>query len=180
MRRVSYLVIVLSAVLLTPHHALAQRPTATVEVRGDVLKPGQWSVEDLKRQFAKEVQTVKFTPATDKPHQIGTGIPLLSLILAASPRTEKTPKHYDLTFLVIVEARDSYRVFFSMAELLPQCGHAQVWLVWDVDGKPLSGEEAPFRLVVTSDQGHDRYIYGIAGVNLVDGTKLAAQLAAGR
>jgi len=31
-----------------------------------------------------------------------------------------------------------------------------------------------------SDKGHDRYIYGIASVTLVDGTKLASQLAAGK
>lgn len=180
MRRLSGFAMLVAAVLLTGHSVFAQETVATLAVRGDILKPGQWSVVDLKQQFAKEVQTVRFSPGADKPQQVGTGIPLVSLIQAAAPKIEKVPKHYDLTFLVILEARDSYRVFFSLAELLPQCGHAQVWLVWDVDGKPLSGNEAPLRLVVLSDRGHDRYIYGIVGVNLVDGTKLATQLATGR
>ena len=79
-----------------------------------------------------------------------------------------------------MEARDGYRVYFSLAELTPQCGAAQVFLVWEADGKPLTGKEAPFRLAVTSDQGHDRYIYGITTMTLVDGTKLANQLAGRR
>jgi hypothetical protein len=173
-------VMTLAAVVFTAQFVTSQERAATLAVRGDVLKPGPWAVENLKQQFAKEIQTVKFTSGADKQQQVGTGIPLLSLIQAAAPRTEKVPKHHDLTFLVILEARDSYRVFFSLAELLPQCGHAQVWLVWDLDGQPLSDKEAPFRLAVLSDQGHDRYIYGIASVTLVDGTKLATQLAAGR
>ena len=93
---------------------------------------------------------------------------------------EKVPKHHQLTFLVIVEARDSYRAFFSLAELLPECGRTQAYLIWDVDGKPLSGEQAPFRLVVSSDREPDRSIYGIATITLVDGTQLASQLAGGK
>jgi hypothetical protein len=108
------------------------------------------------------------------------GIPLISLLQEASPKTEKVPKHYDLTFLVIIEAHDLYQVFFSLAELLPACGNAQAYLIWDVDGKPLSANEAPFRLIVSSDRGHDGNIYGIASITLVDGTKLASQLAAGQ
>jgi len=179
MHRLSCPALALASILFMTLCVFAQQP-ATLVVRGAVFKPGPWSVENLKQQFANQIQTIKFTPAEDQLQQIGTGIPLLALIQTVAPKTEKVPKHYDLTFLVILEARDSYRVFFSLAELLPQCGHAQVWLIWDVGGKPLSGKEAPFRLVVLSDEGHDRYIYGIASVNLVDGNKLANQLAAGR
>jgi len=170
----------LVAVLFAAQLAWAQERAGTLSIRGDVLKPGRWAVDDLKRQFAKEIQTVKFTSGSDKKQRVGTGVPLLALIQAAEPKTEKVPKHYDLTFLVILEASDSYRVFFSLAELLPQCGHAQVWLLWEADGKLLSGNEAPFRLAVLTDEGHDRCIYGIASMTLVDGTKLATQLASGK
>ena len=47
-------------------------------------------MDDLKRQFANEIQTVKFTNAEEKQQKTGTGIPLLSLIKAAELRTEKT------------------------------------------------------------------------------------------
>jgi hypothetical protein len=134
-------------------------------------------VEALKQQFATQIQTIKFTIGEDKQQKTGTGIPLLSLIKAAGLKTEKVPKHYDLSFLVIIEAHDGYRVYFSYAELSPQSGHAEVWLLWDVDGQPLTGKEAPLRLVVSTDRAPDRCIYGIAAMTLVDGTKLANQLA---
>lgn len=152
----------------------------TITVRGDVAKPGQWAIEDLKQQFSKEVQSIEFSLGKDTPPQTATGVPLLTLIQAASPKIEKTQKHYDLAYFVIIEAKDSYRVFFSMAELLPQCGNAQAWLIWDVDGKPLAAKEAPFRLVVLSDRGHDRQIFGVATIRLVDGIQLAGRLSAGQ
>jgi hypothetical protein len=101
-------------------------------------------------------------------------------VQAAAPKVEKTPKHHDLAFFVVVEARDSYRVFFSLAELLPQGGNAQAWLIWDVDGKPIVEKEAPYRLVVLSDRGHDRQIYAINTIRLIDGAKLVTKPAAGQ
>jgi DMSO/TMAO reductase YedYZ molybdopterin-dependent catalytic subunit len=175
MRHFSIPLKITMAVLFAACCVFSQNP-ATVAVRGDVVKPHQWSMEELKQQFSKDVQTIKIPSGKEQAQQTGTGIPLLSLIQAASLKVETTPKHYDLTFLAVVEAHDSYRVFFSLAELLPQCGNAQAWLIWDMDGKPLSGKEAPLRLIVLSDRGHDRQIYGIASITLVDGTKLAARL----
>ena len=170
--------ILLTIVLAAAHSVFAQAAATGIAIRGDVSKPGVWSVDDLKRQFANEVKTVQFTIGEDKQQKTGTGIPLMSLIKAAELKTEKTPKHYDLSFLVIIEANDGYRVYFSFAEMAAQSGHAEVWLIWDVDGKPLTGKEAPLRLVVSTDRGPDRWIYGIIGMTLVDGTKLANQLAA--
>lgn len=170
--------VLFAVVLITAHSVFAQGTEAGIVIGGDVSKPGVWSADDLKRQFAKEIQTVKFIIGEDKQQKTGTGILLLSLIKAAELKTEKVPKHYDLSFLVIIEANDGYRVYFSFAELAPQSGHAEVWLLWDVDGKPLTGKEAPLRLVVSTDRGLDRWIYGISSMTLVDGTKLANQLAA--
>ena len=169
-----------AAILLLGQCARAQESAASFAVQGDILNPRQWTVSDLRQQFAKEIQTVRFTTGTDQKQHTGTGVPLITLLQAATPKTEKVPKHYDLTFLVILEAHDNYRVFFSLAELLPACGRAQAWLILDTDGKALQGKEAPVRLAILSDQGHDRYLYGIASVTLVDGTKLAAQLSARR
>jgi hypothetical protein len=179
MRHPNCFITIAAAILFAACVGFSQEPT-TIAVRGDVTKPGQWAIEDLKQQFSKEVQTIKFSLGKDTPQQTATGIPMLALIQAASPKIEKTQKHYDLTYLVVIEAKDSYRVFFSMAELLPQCGNAQAWLIWDVDGKPLAGKEAPFRLVVLSDRGHDRQIFGVATIRLVDGIQLASRLSAGQ
>jgi len=62
-----------------------------------------------------------------------------------------------------------------VAELMPEVGNAQAWLVWNVDGKPLPEKEAPLRLVVSSDQAGHRQIFGVVKIILVDGAKLAGQ-----
>ena len=171
--------LVLLSICVSATCALAQ-DSGSLAIRGDVLKPGRWSPEDVRRQFADQIQPVKFSTGEGKEPHVGTGVPLLSLLQAAAPRVEKVPKHHDMTFLVIIEARDGYRAFFSLAELLPNVGHAQALLIWEMDGKPLADKEAPFRLIVSSDKERDRWIYGISSVTLVDGAKLANQLESGR
>jgi hypothetical protein len=179
MQRLTGSTMILLALTFSGQSVFAQE-TGSLVIRGAVLKSGQWSQRDIKLRLADQIQTVRFSAGKDMGQHTGTGVPLVSLLHEAGPKTEKVPKHYDLTFLVIIEARDSYRVFFSLAELLPTCGNAQAYLIWDLDGQPLSALEAPFRLIVSSDRGHDRNIYGIASVTLVDGTKLASQLATGQ
>jgi len=178
MRRTKAVIAVIVFLLLSLG-AYAQQKPVPIDIGGDILKPHPWTVAELKQQFAKEVQAVKFT-GTDKAQHTGTGIPLISLLLASAPKAETNPKHYDLSFFVIIEARDNYHVYFSLAELQPLCGNAQAWLVWDVDGKALMDKEAPLRLTVLSDKDPDRWIWGIAKITLVDGTKLAAKLSGGK
>ena len=54
----------------------AQSPETKLTIRGDVSKPGSWSVDDLKQKFAKEIQTVQFSSGEDKKQKTATGIPL--------------------------------------------------------------------------------------------------------
>ena len=122
-------------ILLTSFCLLGQDSTTGLSVSGDIQKPLQWSVESMKKQFAGQAQEIKFTAGMDKSVKAGTGVPLLSVIQSAALQTDKSVKHHDLKFLVVVEAYDGYRVFFSLAELLPQGGHAEAWLLWAVDGQ---------------------------------------------
>jgi len=164
------------SVLLPLRFVPAQDSASTLSVQGDVQKTTRWSLEELKAQFANQVQSVKFTAGKDNQLKVGTGIPLLSIIQGAGLKTDQRINHHDLKFLVILEAKDSYQAFFSLAELTPTQGHSpQAFLVWDVDGKPLPEREAPLRLVFTTD-GEARQIHGVNTITLVDGVKLANQL----
>jgi DMSO/TMAO reductase YedYZ molybdopterin-dependent catalytic subunit len=166
------LAILLTAISIMALSLFAQTPENKLIIRGDVSKPGSWSVDDLKQNFPKEIQTIKLSSVEDKQQKTATGIPLLSLIKAAEIKTEKSAKHSDLSFIVILEARDSYRVFFSLAELIEQSAQPQIWLVWEMDGAPLSGKEAPLRLI-SINRGASRSIYGVSSMTLADGAKLA-------
>ena len=166
----------ITALLLPLRCVPAQDSVLTLSIRGDVQKPAQWSLEELKAQFAGQIQSVKFTAGKDKQPKVGTGIPLLSAIKADALKTDVRLAHHDLKFLVILEAKDSYQAFFSLAELTPPQGsNAQAFLIWEMDGKQLSEKEAPLRLVLTMD-GEARQIHGLTTITLVDGIKLANQL----
>lgn len=169
------LLIFFMAVLVSLNSIPAQDSASTLSIRGDVQKPTQWSMETLKAQFAGQVQSVKFVSGKDKQQKVGTGIPLLSVIQTAVLKTDPRIGHHDLKFLVILEAKDSYQAFFSLAELMPPQGRdAQAFLIWDVDGKPLSEKEAPLRLILATD-GEARQIHGVTTITLMDGVRLASQ-----
>ena len=165
------------ALLLPLNYILAQEPAETLSIQGDVQKPVQWTIEQLKEQFAGQIQEVDFRG------KVATGIPLLSAIKAAEPKVVKETKwtlkdemHRNMVFLAILEAKDSYKVFFTLTELMPEFGDAPAWMIWDIDGKPLTGETAPLYLVFSTDKWPDRGIYGIAKITIVDLNKLADQL----
>ena len=161
----------LLAALISAGSAFAQRNS--LEIRGDVDKPRTWSIEDVKKQFAGEIQTVESVSGPEKPAKTSTGIPLISLIKAAELKTAETPKHYDLSFIVILEAHDGYRAYFTFAELALNVKDSPTLLVWEENGKPLVDNELPFRLFT---KGGDRSIYGITSITLVDGIKLSNSL----
>ena len=129
----------------------AQESAMTLSIMGDVKEPRQWSAEQLKSQFADQIKEVKFTdPFSSWQKKTGNGIPLLFVIKAAEPRLETVTKfhkdqmHYDMSFIVILEARDKFRVYFSLAELMPQLGSTEIYLVWNKEGKPLYRERITF------------------------------------
>ena len=113
---------------------------------------------------------MKSTFGPEKQERASTGIPLISLLSAAELKTEETPKHYDLSFIVIIEAYDGYRAWFTFAELATGAKEKPVLLVWEENGKPIPDNETPFRLRADSS---DRSIFGITRITLVDGIKLA-------
>jgi len=73
--------------VLIPLNCFSVQDSAeTLAIQGSVQKPGQWSVEQLKEQFAGQIQEIKFRGGADYSEKIGTGIPLLSVIKAAEAR----------------------------------------------------------------------------------------------
>jgi hypothetical protein len=52
---------------------------------------------------------------------------------------------------VRAEARDGYRVAFSLVELDSTIASSEVFIAFQRDGKPLPAEMGPFRLIVPTD-----------------------------
>jgi hypothetical protein len=136
-------------------------------IAGAVEKPGEWTPEQLKKEFAGDIKTVSYTLKGEKGE--AHCLPLLTLIQAAKPRLNPKAKNHQLAFAIMVRADDGYTICFSMGELLPQVGKRAVWLALDRNGKPLSEAEAPVELLSTDDEKPSRWVHNIASITLLDG-----------
>ena len=68
---------------------------------------------------------------------------------------------------LLVEARDGYQVVFSLGELDPGVGGASVIVADKRDGKELSAQQGPIRLVVSSDKRPARSVRMVEKLHVV-------------
>lgn len=95
------------------------------------------------------------------------GIALAALLqdVGAMPR-DKSPGAM-LSRYVLVDARDGYRVLYSLAELDPGTGNRKVYVVDRCDGKPLDDEQGPLRLVAPEDVRPARWVRQVKAITVV-------------
>ena len=72
-----------------------------------------------------------------------------------------------LLLAVVVEARDGYRVAFTLGELDPLLGKAQVVLADHCNGAMLDEADGPFRLAVAGDTRGARSVRQVTSLRLV-------------
>lgn len=100
--------------------------------------------------------------------QVCTG-PLLADVLAklgVPSRSEMRGKA--LLMAVVIEARDGYRVAFSLGELDPLLGKAQVVLTDRCNGAMLGEDDGPFRLAVAGDTRGARSVRQVTSLKVVE------------
>ncbi len=141
-----------------------------LRVEGDLVTTSSFS--------AKELAELTPTPVewTDKRGKhTGRGVRLDAVLLKAGfsegpmgPTVEPKVKHQGLRAAVIATASDGYEAVFSMGELLAHLGATTAWLVFEVEGKPLSPEVGPFRLVIPTDKGASRSLHQLVKLRVVD------------
>lgn len=73
-----------------------------------------------------------------------------------------------LLLAVVVEARDGYRVAFTLGELDPLLGKAEVVLADRCNGALLSAEDGPFRLAVAGDTRGARSVRQVVSLRLAE------------
>ena len=65
-----------------------------------------------------------------------------------------------------ISAKDSYEAVVSWGEIDPEYVDTPILLAWEEDGKTLTGEEGPVRLVVPTDKQGGRYVSGVVRVEV--------------
>jgi hypothetical protein len=153
--------------------------TAAVMLRimGALAKPQEWTAEQMREQFSKEIQKVSYTSRGQKVES--RCVSLYAVLKAAgaevelkmNPGTESSKKNRPLRFAVVVVGRDGYTAVYSLAELLPEVGGRQVWLAFDANDKPFAEGEGHMRVISPEDKNPSRWVRDVGTIQIVDASK---------
>lgn len=155
---ISLLFAALAFICLSPH-ALAQTPpTLRVTVEGQ-------PAFTLDRAALAAMPRVDVATAAihHQPAARWQGVALSELLRRAGAPTGESLRGGAMTTVVRVVAADHYQVAFSLGELDPSLGQAQVILADTQDGHPLQGD-GPFRLIVPGDSRPARWVRSVVAI----------------
>ena len=95
-------------------------------------------------------------------------IPLSKVLAMADVPFGTLLKGSALAATVRADARDGYRVAFSLVKLDSTIATSEVYLAFQRDGKPLPMEMGPFRLIVPTDRRGARWIRQLSRITLIE------------
>lgn len=143
-------------VLLSPWEIYAQEKPAEailLTVSGDVERPLRLTASDLSRLPRRSVR------ASDHGKEAAfEGVALSDVLKMAGIPTGESLRGKDLVKYLLVDARDGYQVVFALAELDSSFTDREVLLADKRDGKPLSADEGPLRIVVPGEKRQGRWV----------------------
>ena len=155
----------LIAVLFSTALAAQTAPDASDKliVDGDVATPFTLTVADL----AKMPHETASMAEMDGSKVAFEGVALTEILKKAGVAFGKEMRGKALAGYLVVEARDGYQVVFSLGELDPGVGGASVIVADKRDGKELSAQQGPIRLVVSSDKRPARLVRMVERLHVV-------------
>ncbi len=171
-----------TALLMAASVAAGQSPSASLRLIG---LDGTTRALDLQALRAlPQVSVVDSSPATGVSRFRGPTVrTLVSLVGAPQGHDLRGPS---MTLVVLAEARDGYKVAYSLGELDEQFGARAAIVTLSEDDHPLSDEDGPLRIIVPGESHHARWIRQLttlrvvrAGGNAKEGGRPGAK-AAGR
>ena len=160
--------LMLATAASTGVNAVAQAtPTAgeSILVTGNVKTSGPLSVADLQA-LPNEHLDVTYTASGKPQKHTFSGTPLLGVLDHVGLVTPEGGKNPLLGVYLVVTAKDGYHVVISGGELDPSFGNTPMYLAWEQDGKALTGDDGPIRLVVPGDTKGGRYVSGIVSIEV--------------
>lgn len=163
------------AITATVDSLLGQEPQAvtagvTVQYLDDA--PQQVSLEDIKK-LPETKLTVK---DRDGKEVVYTGVYLHDFLdLTPAPLGESL-RGAGLGLFLLAEAKDGYRVLFSLPEVDPEFSDRRVLLAYAKNGQPLEANDGPLRLVVPADKRPARWIRMLTKLYILDGIAMAKKV----
>lgn len=125
-----------------------------LSIEGEVAWPLKLSAEDLTKLQRKTV-SVK-----DQDGKISSfeGVALVEVLRLAGVEFGERLRGEKLALFLVASAADGYRVVFALPELDPAFTDDVIILADRRDGRPLSGLEGPWRIIVPKEKRRARWI----------------------
>lgn len=124
----------------------AQAPQITVT--GDIPTSLTLTADDLAK-LPRDTATI---PDPKGNKVVYEGVSLREVLKKAGVPTGKDLRGKALTTYVLAKAHDDYQVIFTLGEIDEQFGNQVILLADKRDGKPLEGNQGPFRLICPNDK----------------------------
>ena len=149
-------------VLMATGLLLSQQAAPTIQVSGAVKQPLVLSAEDLAKMPRAMVKTG--SPGMEIVYQ---GVWLHEVLKRAGVPQGEELRGKALAGYVAVEAQDGYQVIFSLGEVDPSFMDNEILVADMSNGKPLSGAQGRFRLVVPKDKPGARSVRMLTRIDVV-------------
>lgn len=94
------------------------------------------------------------------------GVALVALLRHAGAMPGTGLQRAQFANIVEADARDGYRVAFSLGELDPATGGRRVYVVDRCNGAPLDDRTGPLRLLVPEDAGPERWLRQLRSITV--------------
>jgi DMSO/TMAO reductase YedYZ molybdopterin-dependent catalytic subunit len=144
----------------------AQDSQPAVQVTGVVKQALTLSAEDLAKMPRASVRI-----AGGGTETVYDGVWLHEVLKKAGALMGGDLRGKALTSYVLAEAQDGYQVVFSLAELDPSFIDNEILLADSANGKPLSGAQGRFRLVVPKEKHGARSVHMLTKLEVVQARK---------
>ncbi len=160
--------------VFTPHLVCGQEKQANalslnvlLSVSGEVEHPLQLNSAELAK-LPRHTERVKDHSGVEATFE---GAPLVEILRMAGVKLGEQLRGQEMTTYVLVKAADNYQVVFAVAELDPGFTDRVVFLADQRDGKPLSAEEGPLRIIVPSEKRQARWVRQVTTLTVLHAGK---------
>lgn len=144
--------------------SLARAEDATVlSIGGLVERPLALSMKELKAMPEVAVTVAEHNGATSNYR----GVSIVSLLESAGLTFGKALRGKRLATYLLVQARDGYQVVFALPELDPAFNDRIIFLAYSKNGGELPEEEAPLRVIVSSEKREARWIRQVVSFKIL-------------
>jgi len=136
---------------------------AVLTVSGDVPSPLELKADDLAK-MPRETVSVQEQDGTKVQYE---GVRLREVLARAGAPLGKELRGKALATYVLAKAHDGYQVVFGLAEVDASFANETILVADKRDGKPLFGDQGPFRLVCPNDKAGARSVRMLEALEII-------------